>query len=56
MDALSHLPTFGRQDPGAALALSPVETMLRSKLDQAGQDFDPFVMSSPEAPSAVFRR
>ena len=53
-DALSHLPTFGRQDPGAALALSPVETMLHSKLDQAGQDFDPFTTSSPEAPSAVF--
>ena len=28
--------------------------MLRSKLDRAGQDFDPFVTSSPEAPSAVF--
>ena len=53
-DALSHLPTFGRQDPGAALVLSPVETMLRAKLDQAGQDFDPFMTSSPEAPSAVF--
>ena len=53
-DALSHLPTFGRQDPDAALALSPLETMLRSKLDQAGQAFNPFAMSSPEAPSAVF--
>ena len=28
--------------------------MLRSKLDQASQDFDPFMMSSPEAPSTVF--
>ena len=53
-DALSRLPTFGRQDPDAVLALSPMETMLRAKLDQAGQDFDPFVTSSPEAPSAVF--
>ena len=33
VDALSHLPTFGRQDPSAALALSPVEEMLRAKLD-----------------------
>ena len=32
-DALSRLPTFGRQDPNAALALSPMETMLQSKLD-----------------------
>ena len=32
-DALSRLPTFGRQDPSAALALSPVEEMLRTKLD-----------------------
>ena len=32
-DTLSHLPTFGRQDPNAALVLSPVETMLQSKLD-----------------------
>ena len=54
VDALSRLPTFGRQDPNAAPALSPVETMLRSKLDRASQDFDPFVTSSPEAPSAVF--
>ena len=46
-DALSCLPTFGRQDPGAALALSPVETMLRAKLDRASQDFDPFATSSP---------
>ena len=53
-DALSRLPTFGRQDPSAALALSPVEHMLRAKLDRAGQAFDPFVTSSPEAPSAVF--
>ena len=28
--------------------------MLCSKLDQAGQDFDPFPTSSPEAPTAVF--
>ena len=28
--------------------------MLRAKLDRAGQDYDPFVTSSPEAPSAVF--
>ena len=54
VDALSCLPTFGRQDPSAVLALSPVEQMLCSKLDRAGQDFDPFMMSSPEAPSAVF--
>ena len=53
-DALSRLPAFGRQDPHAALALSPVETMLHAKLNRAGQDFDPFVTSSPEAPSAVF--
>ena len=53
-DALSCLPAFGRQDPDAALALSPVEAMLRSKLDRAGQAFDPFVTSSPEAPSTVF--
>ena len=32
-DALSRLPTFGRQDPDSAPALSPVEAMLRSKLD-----------------------
>ena len=32
-DALSCLPTFGRQDPCAALVLSPVEHMLRAKLD-----------------------
>ena len=32
-DALSRLPTLGRQDPSAALALSPVEEMLRTKLD-----------------------
>ena len=53
-DALSCLPTFGRQDPDTALALSPMETMLCSKLDRAGQDFDPFAKSSPEAPSTVF--
>ena len=41
-DALSRLPSFGRQDSDAALALSPVEAMLRSKLDRAGQSFDPF--------------
>ena len=28
--------------------------MLRAKLDKAGQDFEPFATSSPEAPSAVF--
>ena len=32
-DALSRLLTFGWQDPDAALALSPMETMLRSKLN-----------------------
>ena len=55
-DALSRLPTFGRHDPDAALALalSPMETMLCSKLDRAGQAFDPFTMPSPEAPSTVF--
>ena len=53
-DALSRLPSFGRQDPDAALALSPVEAMLRSKLDRAGQAFDPFATPSPEAPSAAF--
>ena len=53
-DALSHLPTFVRQDPDAALALSPVETMLRSKLDRASQEFDPFATPSPAAPSTVF--
>ena len=51
---MSRLPTFGRQDSDAALALSPMETMLHSKLDRAGQDFDPFATSSHEAPSAVF--
>ena len=40
-DALSRLPTFGRQDPSAALALSPVEEMLRTKLDRAGQALTP---------------
>ena len=54
MDTLSHLPTFGRQDPDAAIALSPVETMLHSKLDRASQAFDPFATPSPEAPSTVF--
>ena len=53
-DTLSRLPTFGRQDPDAAIVLSPMETMLRSKLDRDGQAFDPFATPSPEAPSAVF--
>ena len=53
-DALSHPPTFGRQDHDAAPALSPVETMLHAKLDRAGQNFGPFVTSSLEAPSTVF--
>ena len=54
VDALSCLLTLGRQDPDVVIALSPVETMLRSKLDQASQAFDPFPTPSPEAPSAVF--
>ena len=54
-DALSRLPTSGRQDdPDASLALSAMETMLQAKLDRAGQAFDPFTTSSPEAPSTVF--
>ena len=51
---MSRFPTFGGQDPDATIALSPVETMLRSKLDRAGQAFDPFTTPSPEAPSTVF--
>ena len=49
-----NLLADAEKDPDAALALSLVETMLHSKLDQTGQAFDPFVTHSPEAPSAVF--